>query len=269
MSEHISRNAVSVTWKIDGSSTKTVNKTVKDNRFNDTLNYGFKVHGKHEVCFNVSTIFSWIFSCCQVIALENINTLELVSVQGGKQTTAGKYAIEESTSFHLDVVVNAGSFADLHVDFGDGSGVSSVRKGYHATRKNCSCLALTRKGHSYHKKGVFSLNITAINELERKEIIYNETIIVEGKITGATIKTKYAAAGTTSRVYVDVFGSAKDVVHQWTFAGRREEKTDEPFIEVDFPNNVPQFRVQVKVFNNISGVTVEGIIFIEPTIRSE
>ena len=267
--EHISRNAVSVTWKIDGSSAKTVNKTVKDNHFSDTLNYGFKVHGKHEVCFNISNIFSWVFNCSSVIALENIYTLELVNIQGGKQTTAGKYALEESTSFHIDVVVNAGSFADLHVDFGDGSGVSAVRKGYYATRRNCSCLALTRKGHSYRKKGIFSLNITALNELERKEIIYNETIIVEGKITGATIKTNHAAAGTTSRVYVDVFGSAKDVIHQWTFPDKRKEKTDEPFIEVDFPNNVHQFRVKVKVFNNISGVDVERIIFIEPTIRSE
>lgn len=269
LSEYISRNSVSVTWKIDGASTKRVNKTVKDYHFNDTLNYGFKAHGKHEVCFNVSNTFSWVVNCSSTIALENIHTLELISIQGGKQTTTGKYAIEESTSFHIDVVVNAGSFADLHVDFGDGSGVSAVRKGYHATRKNCSCLALTRKGHLYRKRGVFSLNITALNELERKEIIYNETIVVEGKITGATIKTKHAAAGATSTVYVDVYGSAKDVVYQWNFAGGRQEKTDVPFIDVDFPNNVPQFRIEMKVFNNISGVTVEGVIYIEPTIRSK
>ncbi|XP_065052790.1 polycystin-1-like protein 1 isoform X2 [Rhopilema esculentum] len=268
-SDHAAANVVSATWTVDDLMVKSVRKRVTRLRFTDGLNFTFASYGMFKVCVNVSNGYIWVAECASVLAVEGIHVLEVVNIHGGKHTDKGKYAIMQTSYFHVDVIVNAGSFANLHFNFGDTLNAAEVKRNYQSTMKNCSCLALTRKTHLYNEKGSFSLNITAVNHVSRKELIFLDKITVDGKIEGCSITTKFVAAGKMTRVHLQTFGTFTFAHFHWTHPSNRQETTTVPFINVTFPNYSPQYRLKVSAFNNVSEADCTGQnIYIEPDIIS-
>ena len=269
-SEHTAAKVVNATWTVDDLMVKSVRKRLTRLQFTDGLNFTFASYGMFKVCVNVSNGYIWVSECASVLAVESIHVLEVVNIHGGKHTDKGKYAIMRTSYFHVDVIVNAGSFANLHFNFGDTSNSAEVKRSYQSTMKNCSCLALTRKTYLYNEEGSFSLNITAVNHVSRKELIFVDKIAVGGKIEGCGITTKFVAAGKMTRVHVQTFGTFTFAHFHWTHPSNKQETTSVPYINVTFPNYSPQYRLKVSAFNNVSEADCTGQnIYVEPEIISK
>eukprot|EP00794_Sanderia_malayensis_P003607 gene3607-4116_t len=258
---------ISAVWSVNRAVYKRVNKTVNGHQVEDAFMFRFSDHGMHTACCDVSNAWSKITKCISVWVLESIQTLQVVDVRGGQHKSDGLYAIVESDNLHLDVVVNAGSYADLHFDFGDDSGIYEMRNQHTKTRRNCSCLSLLTKTHAYKNKGSFSLNITARNSIGRRELIYKDIFAVDGVITGGALQTNVAIAGARSQVNIASYGEFRYAAYEWDIAGSIR-KTLESFIYINFPNNAAQYPIKVAIFNNVSKVNVEGVVYIQPRINS-
>lgn len=266
-SNRTTRQFVTISWRIDLEFVKLSNRTTNDIHLNDILYHRFTSTGAHSVCCNVSNKHSWLSKCLSVFALERIKTLQLVNIHGGQNTPKGRYSIPQHTLFHVDIVLNAHSFAKLSFDFGDETMPMDVTIDYSLIKKNCSCLALTRKHYSYRKRGLFSLNITASNELSSSSVVFPEKFLVDGRITGVKILTQFAIAGKVTKVIVDTKGLFAYSYYEWVLDYIVTKSTSEPFIEVNFPRTKPQYHIKVTAYNNVSSVEEQKMIFIEPEIK--
>lgn len=263
------RQSVLITWKIDGSIVKLSNRTVSSRHVDDVMYRKFNVPSTRSVCCNVSNKHSWQSSCSSVLGLESIRSFKLVNVQGGYHMPDGRYSIPTRGMFHLDVVVMAGSYATFIFDFGDGTPLAHVKPDYSRVKRNCSCLALTRKHYFYRKGGLFSLNITAVNHLGSHSLFFPKKFVVEEAITMAKIQTGFAAAGKMSVVKVETRGSSPHAVYEWTLDNRERRVTSQPYIELLFPDSQSQYHIKIFVFNNVSKVESSKIIYIEPEIKGK
>ena len=261
------RRSVLVKWSIDGKIIKLSNKSIDEYKLNDTVYHKFLSGGVHLLCCNVSTKYSWLSKCNTVFGLESIRAFQLVNIVGGQHIRNGLYAISQHKPFFIDVVVNAGSFATFLFDFGDDSSLANVATNYGTVKKNCSCLFLRRKSYTYTKRGVFSLNITAMNELGSHSLVFPEKVLVDGIITGAHIMTNFAAAGKRKKILLDVYGSFTHAMYDWKLENGEIRTTNEPYLQVVFSTLKPQYQLKVKVYNNVSSVETSKIIYVEPEIK--
>ena len=267
-SSHPRRTSVLITWSIDGKMVKLSNKSIEEEyKFNDKMHHKFVAVGSHSLCCNVSNKFSWLSKCSTVFGLEAIDNFQLVNINGGHFLGNGLYAIPQHKSFYTEVIVNAGSFATFLFNFGDNTSVAIARPNYNITKQNCSNLILRRKPYSYSKRGLFSLNVTAVNELSSHSLIFRLRILIDGIITGVQIVTKFVSAGESSRIVLNVFGSFSFAKYDWTLDNGELRTTNEPFLQVSFSAFKPQYRLKVVVYNNISRVEASSVIYIEPKIR--
>ena len=260
-------NYVLVTWSINADIVKLSNRSAATNNFNDTLHHKFVSTGIHSLCCNVSNKHSWLNKCTSVSGLETINTFQLVNIHGGKHTGNGLYSIAEHRKFYIDIIVNAGSFARLLFDFGDGVSLAEVTPDYSQVKKNCSCLILKRKYHEYRKRGIFSLNITALNEISSRRLVFPSRVVVDGIITGAEIRTRFAVAGKRQKVIAEAFGSFTYANYEWELNNGEMRTTIDPFTEIIFSTSQPQYQIKVTVFNNVSKVETSRVIYIEPEVK--
>ena len=261
------RRSVLVSWSIDGKIIKVSNKSVDEYKLNDTVYHKFLSGGIHSLCCNISTKYSWLSKCNTVFGLESIRTFQLVNIVGGQHVRNGLYAISQHKPFFIDIVVNAGSFAIFLFDFGDGASLVNVTTNYSTVKKNCSCLVLRRKSYTYTKRGVFSLNITAMNELGSHSLVFPAKVLVDGIITGVQIVTNFAAAGKRKRIILDVYGSFTHAMYDWKLENGEIRTSNEPYIHVFFPTLKPQYHIKVTVYNNVSSVETSKIIYVEPEIK--
>ena len=259
--------SVKITWNINGQMVKFANKSIEEYTFNDTFHHKFIIGGIHSLCCNVSNAYSWLNKCVDVLGVESINTFRLVNIYGGQHIPDGLYAISQHKPFFVEVIINAGSFAMLRFDFGDDMPLENVELDYSRIKWNCSCFVLRRKLYAYAKRGVFSLNITAFNRLDSQSIVFAGKVVVEGIITGALIRTNFAAAGTRKRILVDVYGSFTNAKYEWTLENGEIRATEKPFIEISFSVVRSQYQLKVAVYNNVSRVETSKIIYIEPEIK--
>ena len=224
-SANTSTSLVSIVWTAGNDVYKHVRKKVQNGSLVDVFNHRFVELGLHRVCYNMSNALSWSSKCASIWVLEDVHRLEVLGFRGGMLTKEGKYAVAKTSALLVDVVVNAGSFADVHFSFGDGSEDMKIQNEHNKTKKNCSCLSLFKKKHSFQKNGLFSLNITARNRLGKQELIFNDSFIVDGKITRGEIDTKFALAGMRKKVSVKPFGSFKHLAYKWKLGNRNTVKT--------------------------------------------